>query len=108
MSRKTIQVEACNEVPEFADICKRFTHRFILEGKSRSCVLNYLHPTSKLVLHYKKSPLDLSVDELEEYLYLIREKESPSFSSFKHLVYGLLHIYVMYKREELDLSLFLK
>jgi len=105
MSRKTIQLEACNEVPEFADICKRFTHRFILEGKSRSCVLNYLRQISKLVLHYKKSPLDLSVDELEEYLYLIREKESPSLSSFKHLVYGLRHIYVMFKREELDLSL---
>ena len=105
MSRKTIQTEACNMVPEFADICKRFTHRFILEGKSQSCVLNYLRQTSKLVLHYKKSPLDLSVDELEEYLYLIREKESPSLSSFKHLVYGLRYIYVMYKNEELDLSL---
>ena len=73
MSRKTIQLEACNEVPGFEDICKRFTHRFILEGKSKSCVLDYFRQTSKLVLHYKKSPLDLSVDELEVYLYLILE-----------------------------------
>jgi len=60
---------------------------------------------SKLVLHFKSSPLELSVDQLEEYLFFIRQNESPSLSSFKHLVYGLRTMFSMFNKEKLLLNL---
>jgi site-specific recombinase XerD len=60
---------------------------------------------SKMVLHFKCSPLELSIDQLEEYLFFIRQHETPSLSSFKHLVYGLRTMFSMFKNEKLFLSL---
>jgi site-specific recombinase XerD len=60
---------------------------------------------SKLVIHFESSPLDLSVDQMEEYLFIVHQNEKPSLSSFKHLVYGLRTLFVMYGREKLLLHL---
>lgn len=105
MSRKSYLEQACIEVPAFRKISDSFVRKFIINGKSSSCVKNYLMQASKLVLHYGKTPLELSIDELEEYLFHLRLKEKSSLSSFKHLVYGLRHIYAMAGREELHLAL---
>jgi site-specific recombinase XerD len=105
MSRKTLQSEACTKVPAFQPICHTLERKFRIAGKSSSCVLNYLRQASKLTIYYEKSPLDLSIDELEEYLYHLRQNEKASLSSFKHLVYGLKHIYAMFGKEDLHLSL---
>jgi hypothetical protein len=36
---------------------------------------------SKLVLHFQRSPLDLSQDQIEEYLFYLRQHETPSVKS---------------------------
>ena len=41
----------------------------------------------------------------EEYLFYLRQNETPSLSSFKHLVYGLRTLFAMFKQEELLLNL---
>lgn len=105
MSRKSIQEEAIALVPAFEPICEKVTRKFVISGKSQSCVLNYLRQISKLVLHTGQSPLELSIDELEEYLFFLRQNEKPSLSSFKHLVYGLRHVYAIYEKDHLELSL---
>jgi site-specific recombinase XerD len=60
---------------------------------------------SKLALFYNRTPLELHVDELEEYLYHLIQKDTDSMSSFKHLVYGLRKLYLLFGKEELHLSL---
>jgi len=60
---------------------------------------------SKMVLHFRCSPLELSIDQMEEYLFILRQNEKPSMSSFKHLVYGLRTLFAMFKNEELLLAL---
>ena len=105
MSRKCYLEQACQAVPEFKTISEGFLRKYTIAGKSDSCTRNYLMQISKLVLHFKCSPLDLSVDQLEEYLFYIREHETPSLSSFKHLVYGLRTMFSMFKNEKLFLSL---
>jgi integrase/recombinase XerD len=105
MSRKCYLEQACQAVPEFKAISDGFLRKYTIAGKSDSCTRNYLMQISKLVLHFKASPLDLSVDQLEEYLFYIREHETPSLSSFKHLVYGLRTMFSMFKNEKLLLSL---
>ncbi len=105
MSRKSYLEQACFIVPEFKNICDSFVRKYTIAGKSDSCTKNYLMQISKLVLHFKCSPLELSIDQIEEYLFLIRQKETPSMSTFKHLVYGLRSMYVMFKNEKLQLAL---
>lgn len=105
MSRKTYLVQACDAVPEFKTVSDKFLQKYTIAGKSESCIRNYLMQVSKMVLHFKCSPLQLSTDQIEEYLFYIREKETPSLSSFKHLVYGLRTLFTMFKNEKLQLSL---
>lgn len=105
MSRKSYLVQAGEAVPEFKKISEQFLRKYTNAGKSKSCTKNYLMQISKLVLHYGCSPLELSIDQLEEYLFLIAQNEKPSMSSFKHLVYGLRTMFAMFKKEKLLLSL---
>lgn len=105
MSRKCYLEQACQAVPEFKTISDGFLRKYNIAGKSDSCTRNYLMQISKMVLHFKCSPLDLSVDQLEEYLFYIRQHETPSLSSFKHLVYGLRTMFSMFKNEKLFLRL---
>ena len=105
MSRESYLEQACQAVPEFKTISEDFLRKYTIAGKSDSCTRNYLMQISKMVLHFKCSPLDLSIDQLEEYLYYIRQHETPSLSSFKHLVYGLRTMFSMFKNEKLFLSL---
>lgn len=105
MSRKTYLEQACEAVPEFRTISQKFLHKYTIAGKSDSCTRNYLMQISKMVLHFKCSPLTLSIDQLEEYLFMIRQNESPSLSSFKHLVYGLRTMFAMFNKEKLHLAL---
>ena len=105
MSRKTIQEEACKKVVGFHEVCQTFTRKFTIAGKSESFVENYLLQISKLALFYSRSPLDLSIEEVEEYLLYIRANATPSLSTFKHLVYGLRQLYRIYHLKELELTL---
>ena len=105
MSRKTIKDEACSKVEGYDEICQTFSRKFTIKGKSQSFVDNYLLQISKLTMFYERSPLDLSIEEVEEYLLFLRSKATPSLSTFKHLVYGLRHLYRIYHKKELELAL---
>ncbi len=105
MSRESYLQQACNAVPEFKIISEQFLSKYTISGKSESCTRNYLMQISKMVLHFKCSPLELSIDQMEEYLYEIQLNEKPSRSSFKHLVYGLRTLFTMFKNQELYLAL---
>lgn len=105
MSKNTIYLEACNKVVGFRAMGEEFIRKLVIEDKARSTHENYLRQMSKLALHYDRTPLELDTGELEEYLYLLIQKGSDSLSSFKHLVYGLRKLYLLFDKEDLHLSL---
>lgn len=105
MSRKSYLEQASIEVPAFKIISEQFLRKYTIAGKSESCIKNYLMQISKMVLHFRCSPLELTIDQMEEYLFELRQNETPSMSSFKHLVYGLRTLFAMFKQEELLLNL---
>ncbi|MCK5201588.1 MAG: tyrosine-type recombinase/integrase [Spirochaetales bacterium] len=84
---------------------EEFIRKLVIEDKAKSTHENYLRQMSKLALHYDRTPLELDIGELEEYIYLLIQKGSDSLSSFKHLVYGLRKLYLLFDKEELHLSL---
>ncbi len=105
MSKSTIYSQACNKVAGFQLIGEEFTRKLVIGSRAKSTHENYLRQISKLVLYYNRSPLELEIDELEEYLYHLIQKDSDSLSSFKHLVYGLRKLYLLFDKEKLQLAL---
>ena len=84
---------------------EEFIRKMVIHGKSKSTHQNYIRQMAKLALYYERVPLDLEVDELEEYLYYLIERDTDALSSYKHLVYGLRKLYQLFGKEELELSL---
>lgn len=105
MSKITIYSEACNKVTGFREMGEEFIRKLVINGKSRSTHENYLRQMSKLSLYYKRTPLVLEIDELEEYLYYLIQNDTDALSSYKHLVYGLRKLYFLFDKEELLLQL---
>ena len=54
----------------------------------------------RISLYFKKSPLDLDADEINSYLYTLRQDKDLSDTYFKHAVYGLRFFYWVYGLEE--------
>ncbi|HAF30104.1 MAG TPA: integrase [Bacteroidales bacterium] len=105
MTKQTFKSRACTEVPEFKEICNTLIRKFLVAGKSISCAEDYLLQISKLVLFYKRSPLALSTEEIEEYMAYYLKNHSPSLSSFKHFICGLRHIFNIHNRPDLNVIL---
>jgi len=68
---------------------EEFIRKIVINGKSKSTHQNYIRQMTKLALYYERLPLDLEVDEVEEYLYYLIERDTDTRSSYKYLVYGL-------------------
>lgn len=65
-----------------------------LKGQSQSTLNNYIRKIALISLHFKRLPEQISDEEINEYLTgLALDKNSPSRSSFKHMVYGLRYYF---------------
>lgn len=65
-----------------------------MQGQSQSTLNNYIRRIASISLHFQLLPEHISDDELKEYLTsLALDKNSPSRSSFKHMVYGLRYYF---------------
>lgn len=105
MSKSTIYYEACNKVVGFQQMGDEFIRKLVINGRSKSTHENYLRQMAKLAMYYNRMPLDIETDELEEYLFHLIQKDTDALSSFKHLVYGLRKLYVLFGKDELHLAL---
>ncbi len=105
MSKITIYQQACNNVEGFKEMGETFMQRLVIEGRSKSTHENYLRQFAKLALHYNRIPLNLEATDLEEYLYFLIQNDTASQSSFKHLIYGLRKLFLLFDKEELHVCL---
>jgi len=63
-------------------------------GKSTSTLRSYSTHLAKLALHFNQVPTDVDPDQINDYLYLVKqEHNTPSDSYFKFTVYGLRFAY---------------
>ncbi len=107
MSKVTIYQQACNEVVGFQEMGEHFMRTLVINGRSRSTHENYLRQIAKLALHCNKNPLELEPIKLEEFLYHLMQTGNPtsSISEFKHLVYGLRKLYLLYGLDAMHIKL---
>ena len=99
-SAKTLIERAKREVPGFAEHIGKFEHQITIKSYSESTVFSYSRAIAQISLYFKKSPLDLEADEINSYLYTLRQDKDLSDTYFKHAVYGLRFFYRVYDLED--------
>jgi site-specific recombinase XerD len=99
-SAKTLIERAKREVPLFAEHIVKFEHQITIKSYSESTVFSYSRSIAQISLYFKKSPLNLEPDEINSYLYTLRQDKDLSDTYFKHAVYGLRFFYRVYDLED--------
>jgi len=90
----TIVQKAVQNIDGFDRVYKTLFQQTVLRGQSNSTLQNYIRRIAIISLHFNRLPEDISDDEINEYLTsLALASNSPSRSSFKHMVYGLRYYY---------------
>ena len=100
MKKETLIQSACNKVPAFDKLYKKLLTHIRLNGKSESTLYNYARSLAKMALYFKCSPLELTDDQINDYLLMLRDSQNPSLSYFKHTVYGLRLVFRLIDRED--------
>jgi site-specific recombinase XerD len=96
MSKKlpSIITKAIQTIEGFDKVYKVLHQHTVIQGRSQSTFENYIRRITRISLHFNKLPEHISDDEINEYLTaLALSSESPSRSSFKHMVYGLRYYF---------------
>lgn len=79
--------------------------KITIGGYSKSTLLNYGRSIAKISLYYHKTPLELEDDQIDDFLMLMKQQESPSASYFKHTVYGLRYLFRLFGRDDRAIQL---
>lgn len=81
-------------VDGFEGVFKVIHQNTVLQGKSPSTFHNYIRRIALISLHFGQLPENITDDEIKDYLTaLALSSNSPSRSSFKHMVYGLRYYF---------------
>lgn len=76
-------------VPGFREAFSRFEERLVLDQCSKSMFTNYGRNLAHLSLHFGRIPHEVSVEEINAYLYRLTVHDQLSISFFKQTVFGL-------------------
>lgn len=104
--KMTITQQACQQIPGFEFFYQKFLRRIAINDLAESTSKNYGRSLALLALHYKKIPVSLSLDDIEEYLCLLKKRtEYMSDNSFKFTVASLRFVFRMEGMDEIRLRL---
>jgi hypothetical protein len=90
---ETIITRACKTVPGFAQTWQKFEQAMTLRQRSKSAITNYGRSVAKVALHFGIDPIELSIEQINDFLYAMLKTSPPSKSYFRHTVYGLKSLF---------------
>lgn len=96
----TLLMQAKAGVVGFKESYAKFVERVSIDQKSPSLISNYGRSIASISLHFGRVPHDISVEEINSYLYRMTVHEKQSLSYFKQAVYGLRHWFRLFGMEE--------
>lgn len=96
----TIVSQAKQNVIGFAASYAKFIERVTIDQSSKSLITNYSRSIAAIALHFNRVPHQISVEEINSYLYRMTVHEKQSLSYFKQAVYGLRHWFRLFGMEE--------
>jgi integrase/recombinase XerD len=96
----TAVVRAKELVPGFRVAFSLFEERVVLDRLSKSLVTNYGRNVAHLALDFMRLPHEVSVEEVNSYLYRKSVHEGFSESYFKQTVFGMKFWYRLFGKED--------
>ena len=96
----TLLMQAKSGVVGFSQAFAQFVERVTIDQKSPSLISNYGRSIATIALHFGRVPHEISVEEINSYLYRMTVHEKQSRSYFKQAVYGLRHWFRLFGMEE--------
>lgn len=96
----TLVMQAKAGVVGFKEAFALFVERVSIDQKSPSLISNYGRSIAAIALHFGRVPHEISVEEINSYLYRMTVHEKQSLSYFKQAVYGLRHWFRLFGMEE--------
>lgn len=96
----TVLSQAKKAVPGFALAYGKFIEKTTLEQSSKGLITNYSRSLAYIALHFGRVPHQVSVDEINAYLYSMMVHEKCSISYFKHAVFALRYWFRLFDMED--------
>jgi site-specific recombinase XerD len=96
----TVLSQAKKGVPGFALAYGKFIEKTTLEQNSRGLITNYSRSLAYIALHFGRVPHQISVEEINAYLYQMMVHEKCSLSYFKHAVFSLRYWFRLFNMED--------
>lgn len=94
--RNTIIERAKLQVEGYASMYSKLEQKVVLGGMSESTLINYGRCISRVALHFRMLPTQLEEEQINGYLFDLKQGKKHSISYFKHTVYGLRYLFRMY------------
>lgn len=85
----TLVQRANDLVPGFMAAYQQFEQKATISQSSNSTLTNYGRSVAQVALHFGKLPHDISIDDINTYLYHLCVSDNKSEGYFKQTVYGL-------------------
>jgi site-specific recombinase XerD len=96
----TVVSQAKKGVPGFAIAYAKFIEKVTINQSSKSLIVNYSRSLAYVALHFGRCPHEVSVEELNSYLYRMMVHENCSLTYFKHAVFALRYWFRLHNLEE--------
>jgi site-specific recombinase XerD len=101
-----IMQQACKQVMGFEPFYQKFIRRMTINDRAESTCKNYGRSLANLAFHFNAVPTALTLEQIEEYLYFVKEKtETGSDNSFKFTIAALRFVFRMEGLDEIRLQL---
>lgn len=102
----TILETAIKQIEEFGDFYNRVIRKMVISNLAPSTQKNYSRTLASMALHFGKIPISVSQDEIDEYLYRLRQSSAgTSFNSFKFAICSLRFAIKTYNLPDYNLIL---
>lgn len=96
----TVLSQAKKGVPGFENFYAKFIEKVTIGQNSKSLIVNYSRSLAYLSLHFNRVPHEISVDEINAYLYRMMVHEQCSITYFKHAVFALRYWFRLFNMED--------
>jgi len=97
---KNVIETAMSEIGGFRELSSKFERDIILNGNSQKTYDSYIRPIALIALEFNELPINLTNDEIADYLFKIKTENDYSESYFKSTVYGLRYLFRLYGLED--------
>ncbi len=102
---KTIVEKAKATITGFNSLCHKFERDIIINGKAKTTFKSYILQIANISLYFNKTPIELTDDQIADYLFKIKKEHDFSESYFKFSVYGLRYLFRLYGLEKIKVML---